>query len=79
MKIVLSLTFLLLGGCSLLPRAQVSGHIPPELMEQRLVHGCATIQNELKLASCYLKTREALYLANQDKQDLAELERIWSK
>ncbi|GGG02898.1 MULTISPECIES: hypothetical protein [Cysteiniphilum] len=67
-----------INGCSLFPAARVSGHIPPELMEQRLVYGCSSIQNELKLATCYLKTREALYLANQDKQDLAELDRIWS-
>ena len=69
----------LLSGCSLFPKAQVSGHIPPELMEQRLVYGCSKIQNELKLATCYLKTREALYLANQDKEDLSELERVWSQ
>ena len=77
--IVLTTMMASASGCSFFPGARVAGHIPPELMEQRLIYGCSEIQNELKLATCYLKTREALYLANQDKQDLAELERIWSK
>ncbi len=77
--IVLTTMMASASGCSLFPSARVAGHIPPELMEQRLIYGCSDIQNEVKLATCYLKTREALYLANQDKQDLAELERMWSK
>ncbi|MCF6777592.1 hypothetical protein L3V83_13565 [Thiotrichales bacterium 19X7-9] len=68
----------LLSGCGwFMPTAQVSGHIPPSLTSPRIVHGCSEIQTELKLATCYLKTSEALYLANQDKESLMNLEKKW--
>lgn len=63
-------------SCSLfLPRPQVISHIPPALTQPRLVHGCSEIKTQLKLATCYLKTSEALYLANQDKESLVIFEK----
>ncbi|MCF6766600.1 hypothetical protein L3V82_12555 [Thiotrichales bacterium 19S3-7] len=77
--LLIFMIFMLISGCSLfLPPAQTVGHIPPSLTSPRIVHGCAVINNQLKLATCYLKTSEALYLANQDKQSLTTLEKKWS-
>ena len=65
---------LLLTGCGFFNRPIVVSHIPPSLTQLRLVHGCEAIENASKLASCYIKTREALYLANEDKKSLNTLE-----
>ncbi|MCF6766183.1 hypothetical protein L3V82_10400 [Thiotrichales bacterium 19S3-7] len=73
-----SIVVLSINGCGMfLPRPITVGHIPPSLTQPRVVYGCSSIETELKLATCYLKTSEALYLANQDKQSLITLESQW--
>ncbi|WP_440681960.1 hypothetical protein [Cysteiniphilum halobium] len=69
---------LLISGCGLFPAPIVTGKIPPSLTQPRIVYGCSHIHNELKLATCYLKAREALYLANQDKKSLKTLDDEWN-
>jgi len=78
MRVLTLMQMLLLSSCSLFPAPIVSGHIPPELMQQRLVHGCDEIKNQSKLASCYLKSRRELYISNQDKISLKLLEKKWN-
>jgi hypothetical protein len=70
---------LFVSSCGFIsPTVITGGHIPPSLTHPRLVYGCNSIINQMKLATCYLKSRKALYLANQDKKSLKKLDKEWS-